>query len=246
MIEARDLRKTFGKVVAVDGLSFSAEDAAITTVLGSNGAGKTTAFRMIVGLIAPDAGTALIDGIDVTRDRTAALSRVGTLHDEFGLYPRLTTREHVGFAGSLYGLTGKRLADAVNRTIDLLDLARLADRRTAGFSAGERMKVALARALVHRPRNLILDEPTRGLDVLAVRSLRNVLKRLREEGVCIVLSSHVMAEVTELSDQIVIIDKGHVRAAGTPQEIVEQARAADLETAFVALTEAEPVERHAA
>jgi sodium transport system ATP-binding protein len=236
MIETLELKKGFGNVVAVDGLSFAASNGAITTVLGGNGAGKTTAFRLIAGLIAPDAGLARIDGVEVTRERQRAVSRLGMLHDEFGLYPRLTAREHVAFAGALYGLGGRPLKEAVNRTIDLLDLHALAERRTAGFSNGERMKVALARTLVHDPKNLILDEPTRGLDVYATRALREVLRRLRAEGVCIVLSSHAMAEVAALSDHVVIVSQGRVRSEGTPAQITERARAADLETAFVTLT----------
>jgi len=236
VIETSNLKKVFGKVVAVDGLSFTAHDGAITTVLGGNGAGKTTAFRMIAGLVKPDAGVVSIDGADVGRERATAVSRLGMLHDEFGLYPRLTAREHVAFAGALHGLGGRQLRDAVERTIDLMDLRVLADRRTAGFSNGERMKVALARTLVHRPKNLILDEPTRGLDVYATRILRDVLRRLKGEGVCVVLSSHVMAEVAELSDRVLIISQGRVRAEGAPGEITQDAHAADLEAAFVALT----------
>jgi len=246
MIETNNLKKTFGKVTAVDGLSFAARDGAITTVLGGNGAGKTTAFRMIAGLIKPDAGYVLIDGADVARERVKAVSQLGLLHDEFGLYPRLTAREHLAFAGALHGLGGRRLRDAVERTIELLDLSALAARRTVGFSNGERMKVALARTLVHRPKNLILDEPTRGLDVYATRVLRDVLRRLKAEGVCVVLSSHAMAEVAELSDHVVIISQGRVRAEGAPGEITARERAADLEAAFVALTTETSMQRSVA
>ena len=245
MIETHDLKKTFGKVAAVDGLSFAARDGAITTVLGGNGAGKTTAFRMIAGLIEPDAGHVLIDGADVRRERVKAVSQLGLLHDEFGLYPRLTAREHLAFAGALHGLAGRRLRDAVQRTIDLLDLRALAGRRTVGFSNGERMKVALARALVHAPKNLILDEPTRGLDVYATRMLRDVLRQLKAEGICVVLASHAMAEVAELSDHVVIIAQGRVRAEGAPGEITQRTRAADLEAAFVTLT-ADPSQHRSA
>jgi sodium transport system ATP-binding protein len=246
MIETNNLKKVFGKVVAVDGLSFTARNGAITTVLGGNGAGKTTTFRMIGGLIEPDTGTVLIDGVEVGRERVKAVSQLGMLHDEFGLYPRLTAREHLAFAGALHGLGGRQLRHAVERTIDLLDLRALAGRRTVGFSNGERMKVALARTLVHRPKNLILDEPTRGLDVYATRILRDVLRRLKTEGICLVLSSHAMAEVVELSDRVVIIAEGRVHAEGTPSEITECARAADLEAAFVALTTEASAHRSAA
>jgi sodium transport system ATP-binding protein len=246
MIETSNLKKMFGKVVAVEGLSFAARNGTITTVLGGNGAGKTTSFRIIAGLIKPDAGFVLIDGADVGKERAKAVSQLGMLHDEFGLYPRLTAREHVAFAGALYGLSGRQLRHAVERTIDLLDLRTLAGRRTVGFSNGERMKVALARTLVHGPKNLILDEPTRGLDVYATRILRDLLRRLKSEGVCVVLSSHVMAEVTELSDHLVIISQGRVRAEGSPDEITERTHAADLEAAFVALTTEDSRQRSAA
>lgn len=235
MIETRNLRKTFRDIVAVDGLSFTARDGAITTVLGGNGAGKTTAFRMIAGLILPDAGSALIDGFDVGRDRASASLRLGMLHEEFGLYPRLSAREQLAFAGALYGLAGQRRRIAVDRAIDLLDLGSLASRPTAGFSHGERMKVALARTLVHSPKNLLLDEPTRGLDVYAVRALRDILRRLKAEGGCIVLSSHAMAEVAELSDHVVIVVRGRVHAEGSPAAIAAQAGARDLEAAFISL-----------
>jgi sodium transport system ATP-binding protein len=246
MIETQNLQKKFGNVVAVDGLSFAARNGAITTVLGGNGAGKTTAFRMIAGLIKPDAGSVLIDGVQVDRERLKAVSQVGMLHDEFGLYPRLTAREHLAFAGALHGLGGQRLEDAVERTIDLLELRSLAARRTAGFSNGERMKVALARALVHGPSNLILDEPTRGLDVYATRVLRDVLRQLKAKGVCVVLSSHAMAEVSELSDHVVIISQGCVRAEGSPTEITDRTGAANLEAAFVALAPDSTTHRRAA
>src|SRR5690349_9093541 len=175
MIELTNLRKRFGKVEAVADLTFGAADGAITTLLGANGSGKTTTLRAIAGLVRPDAGTVRVDAIDVGADRAAALARTGVLHDEFGLYPRLTTREHLRFSAELNGLRGASRERAVDRTIDQLEIGDLADRRAKGFSHGQRMKVALARALVHSPRNLLLDEPTRGLDIFSVRLLRRVL-----------------------------------------------------------------------
>jgi sodium transport system ATP-binding protein len=246
MIEITQLRKSFGKVVAVENVAFAAPDGAITTLLGGNGSGKTTTLRMIAGLIRPDAGAVRVDGIGVAIDRVAALARLGVLHDEFGLYPRLTPREHLRFAAELHGLRGSARDAAVQRAIDLLEIGDLADRPTKGFSHGQRMKVALARVLVHAPRNLILDEPTRGLDVFSVRLLRRVLQRLRADGACILMSSHALAEVTELSDRVVVIDAGCVRASGTPAELVAQTRAENLEGAFVALVEEQPTKRAAA
>jgi sodium transport system ATP-binding protein len=233
MIEALELRKSFGKVAAVAGLSFTARDGAITTILGGNGSGKTTTIRMLAGLVRPDGGAARIDGVDVAADRTGALAKLGVLHDDLGLYPRLTAREHLVFSARLYGMSSRAAEEAAARAIDLTGIADIARRRTHGFSHGQRMKVALARALVHRPKNLILDEPARGLDIFAVRMLRELLKRLRSEGVCIVMSNHVLAEVMELSDQVVMIADGGLRASGSPSELMSSANARSLEEAFV-------------
>jgi len=236
MIEATDLHKHFGKIAAIDGFSFAARDGAITTLLGGNGSGKTTTLRMVAGLIAPMRGRVTIDKRDVRRDRQRALSRLGVLHDDFGLYPRLTVREHTAFAAELHGLSGRKARDAVSHAIDRVAAGDIADRMTAGLSHGQRMKTALARAIVHEPKNLVLDEPTRGLDIFAVRVLRDLLKALRSEGVAILLSSHAMAEVAELSDQILVIQSGSLVASGTPPEIVRKGNGDDLEDAFVKLT----------
>jgi sodium transport system ATP-binding protein len=236
MITGEGLRKRFGAVTAVDGFSFAARDSAITTLLGGNGSGKTTTLRMIGGLIKPDVGSVAIDGADVGRSRGRALRRLGMLHDEFGLYPRLTVVEHVRFAGQLYGLSGRKLANAVEGAIDALGLADIRNRFAAGLSHGQRMKTALARTIVHSPRNLVLDEPTRGLDVFSVRVLRALLKRLRGDGVCVLMSSHAMAEVMELSDRLIVIDSGRLVAEGTPSEIIARGGGGDLEAAFLKLT----------
>jgi sodium transport system ATP-binding protein len=236
MIEAIELHKHFGKIAAVDGFSFTASDGAITTLLGGNGSGKTTTLRMIAGLIEPLRGQVTIDGRDVRRDRLRALSGVGVLHDDFGLYPRLTVREHAAFAAELHGLSGRRARHAVDGALSRVAADDIADRMTAGLSHGQRMKTALARAIVHKPKNLVLDEPTRGLDVFALRVLRDLLKALRDEGVAVLLSSHAMAEVAELSDQVVVIESGRLVAKGTPAEIVRQGGGGDLEDSFVTLT----------
>lgn len=236
MIEANDLHKHFGAIAAVDGFSFAAKDGAITTLLGGNGSGKTTTLRMVAGLIVPLRGRVTIDKRDVRRDRQRALARLGVLHDDFGLYPRLTVREHASFAAELHGLSGRKARDAVNHAIDRVAAGDIADRPTAGLSHGQRMKTALARAIVHAPKNLVLDEPTRGLDIFAVRVLRDLLKALRSEGVAILLSSHAMAEVAELSDEILVIQSGRLIASGSPSEIVRKGNGQDLEDAFVKLT----------
>lgn len=236
MIISKDLRKAFGAVKAVDGLSFSAGDGAITTLLGGNGSGKTTTLRMIGSLIRPDAGTVTIDGADTVRERTKALSHLGMLHDDFGLYPRLRIIEHIRFSAQLHGLGGRKLSAAVDNAIAALGLGDISNRFAAGLSHGQRMKTALARTIVHSPRNLVLDEPTRGLDVFSVRVLRDLLRRLRSEGVCILMSSHAMAEVMELSDRLIVIDQGKLVAEGSPAEIIARGGGGDLETAFLRLT----------
>ena len=236
MITGKDLRKSFGAVKAVDGFSFTAGDGAITTLLGGNGSGKTTTLRMIGSLIRPDAGSVTIDDADTQTQRSRALSRLGMLHDDFGLYPRLTVIEHVRFSGQLHGLRGRKLSTAVDSAIDALGLNDIRNRFAAGLSHGQRMKTALARTIVHAPRNLVLDEPTRGLDVFSVRVLRELLKRLRADGVCIFMSSHAMAEVMELSDRLIVVNQGSLLAEGTPADIISKGGGGDLETAFLRLT----------
>jgi sodium transport system ATP-binding protein len=235
MIEVRNLHKEFGSVVAVDDVSFSAADGVVTGLLGPNGAGKTTTLRMLTTLIAPDRGVALIDGLSVADDPVGARGRIGVLPDARGLYPRLTAREHVEYAGALHGIPRKALKPRIEELIDLLDMRAIADRRTDGFSHGERVKVALARALVHGPRNVMLDEPTNGLDVMSTRSVRDLIRRLRDQGKCVLFSSHVMQEVSALCDRIVIIARGRVLADGTPEEIRVRAGKDNLEEAFVSV-----------
>ena len=236
MIEVRSLHKRFGQVVAVDDVSFVAKDGAVTGLLGPNGAGKTTALRMIYGLIEPDQGRLSIDEVDVSTDPLAAQARVGVLPDTRGLYPRLTAREQARYFGRLHGLRGRELDDRIHELVDLLEMSTIADRRVEGFSHGERMKVALLRALVHGPQNLLLDEPTNGLDVMGTRAMRNLIRRLRGEGKCVVFSSHIMQEVSALCDSIVIISAGKVVAYGSPDELRAQTGHGSLEDAFVALT----------
>ncbi|NVB40551.1 ATP-binding cassette domain-containing protein [Pseudenhygromyxa sp. WMMC2535] len=237
MIEAVDLYKYFGELVAVDGVSLTAEDGRITGLLGPNGAGKSTTLRLLYGLMRPDAGSVRVDGIEVVGDPMAAQARVGVLPDAHGLYPRLTAREHVRYFGRLQGLRGEALDARTAALIERLDMQGIADRRTAGFSQGERMKVALARALVHGPNNVLLDEPTNGLDVMSTRAMRQLIRELRDEGKCVLFSSHVMQEVSALCDVIVIVASGRIVARGTPDELRELSGESDLEDAFVAFSE---------
>ena len=239
MIRAQGLSKSFGKIHAVDNVSFSAEDGKITALLGPNGAGKSTTLRMLYTVLKPDAGQALIDGIDNQIDLQGARRKLGVLPHSAGLYPHLTALENIRDYGRLSGLAGTVLEQRVAELTDSLDLGSIADRHAKGFSQGERTRVALARALVHEPNNLLLDEPTNGLDVMATRSLRKLLLELKSQGHCILLSSHIMQEVAALADQIVIIAHGRVVADGTPEKILARTGADDLESAFVALVGSE-------
>ncbi len=235
MIAVEQLRKTFGDVVAVDDVSFSADDGLITGLLGPNGAGKTTCLRMIYGLLQPDRGTVAIDGVDPQGDPRAARARLGVLPDSKGIYPRLSARENIAYYGKIHGLRGDELNARVETLVHDLGLNRVGDRRAEGFSQGERMKVAIARALVHDPSNVLLDEPTNGLDIMSTRAMRELIASLRDQGRCVVFSSHVMQEVSALCDRIVVISRGRVAAAGTPDQLREQTGKDSLEDAFVAL-----------
>ena len=238
MIAVEGLRKRFGRkheIVAVDGASFHAAEGAITGLLGPNGAGKTTLLRMLSTLIAPDGGSATVDGHDVVRDRNRVRKEIGVLSDARGLYVRLTARENVRYYGRLHGLDGAALDARIDELFAGLGLEALADRRTQGFSQGERMKVAIARALVHDPRTLLLDEPTNGLDIMSIRALRDLLRNLRAAGKCILYSTHVMQEVSALCDTIVILGHGRVIADGTGAELLVRTGQATLEDAFVSL-----------
>ena len=241
MIRVEGLRKQFGSVTAVDDVSFVAPDGAVTGLLGPNGAGKTTTLRMLYALMRPDAGRIHIDDIDAVADPQGAQARLGVLPDVSGLYPRLTPREHIHYYGELQGVSGTVLRSRTDELLQLLDMAGIADRRTAGFSHGERTKVALARALVHNPRNVLLDEPTNGLDVMSTRAVREIVRRLRSEGRTVVFSSHVMQEVSALCDNIIVIAHGRIVASGSPDALRQRTGHANLEDAFVALAGLERV-----
>ncbi len=236
MIRVENLRKHFGSVVAVQDVSFTAADGTVTGLLGPNGAGKTTSLRMIYGLIKPDAGSIQVDDVDRIAHPLEAQARLGVLPDQSGLYPRLTPREHIRYFANLQGDNRPDLEQRIQNWIDILDLKAMADRRVGGFSHGERTKVALARALIHNPQNVLLDEPTNGLDVNSTRAVREVIRRLKAQNRCVVFSSHVMQEVSALCDRIVVIAAGRVVANGTPYELLEQTGKTSLEDAFVSLT----------
>ena len=235
MIEVQNLHKSFGEVIALDGVSFSAANGKITGLLGPNGAGKTTTLRILCTVLKPDSGTATVDGHDVLVDPLEVRRHLGVLPETHGLYPRLTARENIRYYGRLHGMKGAGLEVEIDKIIQLLDMEGIADRRTEGFSTGERSKVSIARALVHGPENILLDEPTAGLDVMSTRAMRRFIRRLREGGKCVLFSSHIMQEVTALCDTIVVIAKGQVIASGTPDELRQLTGKENLEDAFVAV-----------
>ena len=222
-----------GVVKAVDGVSFRAEDGQITGLLGPNGAGKTTTLRMLYTLMRPDTGTVSVDGVDIFKDAEAARRRLGVLPDARGVYKRLTARENIEYFGRLHGMDEALIAERTARLAKALVMDEILDRQAEGFSQGQRTKTAIARALVHDPKNVILDEPTNGLDVMTTRGLRHFLQQLKSEGRCVVFSSHIMQEVAALCDRVVIIAKGRVVAQGTPDELRALTGETNLEEAFV-------------
>jgi sodium transport system ATP-binding protein len=237
MIEVQDLRKTFktktGLVKAVDGVSFTARDGQITGLLGPNGAGKTTTMRMLYTLMAPETGRVMVDGHDATRDPTAVRRVLGVLPDARGIYKRFSARENIAYFGRLHGLDEATIRARTDALVGALDMADFAERRSEGYSQGQRTKTAIARAMIHDPKNVVLDEPTNGLDVMTTRAMRGYLKQLREEGRCVLFSSHIMQEVAALCDHIVVIAKGHVVAQGSADELRERTGLPNLEDAFV-------------
>lgn len=233
MIQVQNLSKSFGKIKAVNHVSFSALDGQVTGLLGPNGAGKSTILRMLYTLFKPDEGTAQVDGYDVSRFPLEVKKRIGVLADARGIYPRLTARENIRYYGYLHGVEKGALEKQIDMLIHLLDMQSIADRKAKGFSTGEKLKVAIARALVHNPQNVLLDEPTNGLDVISTRAMRRLILRLKEEGKCILLTSHIMQEVAALCDHIVIISQGNITASGTADELRQLTGQSDLEDAFV-------------
>ena len=235
MIEVNDVRKKFGAVQALGGVSFSARNGQITALLGPNGAGKTTLLRLLVGLLKRDTGSILIDGADPEKDPMGVRTNIGFLTDQFGLYERMSTREYLVYFGELNGMRPEAAHRRIDEVSQLLVMDDILERRSKGFSQGQRIKVALARTLLHRPRNLLLDEPSRGLDVMSTRALRNALAALRADGCCVIMATHVMQEVTHLCDDVIVIAKGHTVAQGSPLELCARTGIANLEDAFVSL-----------
>ncbi len=233
MIEVSNLKKYFGQVKAVDGVSFTAKDGQITGLLGPNGAGKSTTLRVLYTAYKPDSGYAKLDGCDVTTETLKVRKSIGVMTHRAGIYERLTAHENVKYFGQLHGLSGKNLNKRIDYLSELLEMTEFIKRPAKGFSQGQKTKVALARALVHNPRNVLLDEPSNGLDVMAIRGLRKVILTLKDAGHCVLFSSHVMQEVAALCDEIVIIAKGKVAARGTPDSLRARSQEENLEDAFI-------------
>jgi sodium transport system ATP-binding protein len=233
LINATALSKSFKDVTAVSDVSFHADDSKITALLGPNGAGKSTTLRMLATMVKPDSGQAMIDGCDVVDDPMTVRQNIGVLPHNSGLYARLTGIENIRYFGRLQGISKAELESRIDELVVRLDMSDFCTRRTAGFSQGQRVKVALARALIHDPQHILLDEPTNGLDVMATRALRDIILNLKHQGKCVLFSSHIMQEVENLCDDIVIIGKGAVRFEGTTQELRESSGEDHLEEAFV-------------
>jgi len=233
LIRVDEIHKSFGAVQAVRGVSFEAPDGKITGLLGPNGAGKSTTLRVLYTVLRPDRGSATIDGADVVTDSLEARRRIGALPHGAGLYPHLTARENIAYYARLCGLPRHAIEERVDGIIQLLEIGDFADRRTKGFSQGQRTRVAIARSLVHDPRNIILDEPSNGLDVMATRSLRELILKLKSAGRCVLFSSHVMQEVAALCDDICIIANGRVAIDDSADGIRARTGCDDLEDAFM-------------
>ncbi len=235
MIKVENLHKSFGKVKAVKGISFTVRDGEITGLLGPNGAGKTTTLRMLYSLLPPDAGKILIDGLDPATDAMAIKRTLGVVPDSRGLYTRMTARENIAYYGKLHAMSKTDIDQRISELVETLDMDDFIDRRTEGFSQGQRVKVAIARAMVHKPQTVLLDEPSNGLDVMSTRALRRYVLDLKEAGHSIVLSTHIMQEVAALCDRIIIIAEGLIAADGTAEELLQKSGCETLEDAFVKL-----------
>jgi len=233
MIRVQEIRKRYGKTTAIGGVSFEIPDGMVTGLLGPNGAGKTTTIRAMTGLVTPEGGRIEIDGIDVAVRPIEARAKLGVVPETIGAYDHLTVREHVEYSAELQGMSPAAIASSTAEVLAHLDLAALSGRRAAGLSMGERRRLALARALVHRPANLLFDEPTNGLDVLGARTVRNDIRRLAELGRAVLVSSHVMPEVAALCDRVIVMVRGVIVASGRPAEMLKQTGCATLEDAFV-------------
>ena len=235
MIKVRNLHKSFGDVKAVKGISFDVNDGEITGLLGPNGAGKTTTLRMLYSLLPPDEGEIRIDGLDPTKDAMAIKRTLGVVPDSRGLYTRMSARENIAYYGQLHGMSRADINARIEELTETLDMGDFIERRTEGFSQGQRVKVAIARAMIHKPQTVLLDEPSNGLDVMSTRALRRYILALKNAGHSVILSTHIMQEVAALCDRIIIIANGQIAADGTADDLLEKSGCDSLEDAFVKL-----------
>src|SRR5688500_15093751 len=236
MIEARGLRKVFGQSVAVDSIDLRVEAGEIFGFLGPNGAGKTTTIKMLIGLLRPSAGVALIGGHDVEREPIAAKGLLGYVPDEPYLPDKLTAHEFLQFVGGLYRLPAAQTRRRGDELLRLFDLGDHADKLLGGYSHGMRQKTALAGALLHDPRALFLDEPTVGLDPRSARMIKDMLRQLAARGTAIFLTTHILEIAERLCDRVAIIEAGRVIASGTLEELRQGSTGQSLEDIFLALT----------
>jgi sodium transport system ATP-binding protein len=231
-------------ITALDNVSFTLNDGEITGLLGLNGAGKSTLMRLIYGLLQPSAGEVWVNEHQVSKNPNAARQQLGVLPDDTGLYKRLTARENIRYFGELQGLQGDAMEKSINQLIDWLGMDNIAERRAEGFSLGERMKTALARAIVHQPQHVLLDEPTNGLDVITTRAVRHLLHELKMQGRCVIFSSHLMHEVSGLCDRIIVISRGKILTDGNLEAILDAGKSHNLEDAFVNLVQSQQELHH--
>lgn len=236
MISISGLSKKFGSQVVLNAINCEFHDGEIVGMLGVNGAGKTTLMRIIYGLMLADQGDVVIDGVSVSADPVHARQAIGVLPDDGGLYLRLSARENIQYFGRLSGLEDTVIDQRINRLVEKFSMQDFIDRRTEGFSLGQRMKTRLARAIIHEPKHILLDEPTNGLDVLSTRAVREHLRLLKNEGRSVIFSSHLMYEVSGLCDRVIVLHQGQLVASGTVEEVIAKGQAKNLEEAFVNLT----------
>lgn len=234
-LPGKKTRHSPADITALDNVSFTLNDGEITGLLGLNGAGKSTLMRLIYGLLQPTTGDIWVNEHQVSKNPNAARQQLGVLPDDTGLYKRLTARENIRYFGELQGLQGAALEGSIDQLINWLGMEAIADRRAEGFSLGERMKTALARAIVHQPQHILLDEPTNGLDVVTTRAVRRLLQALKQQGRCVIFSSHLMHEVSGLCDRIIVISQGKIVADGNLETILEAGKSRQLEDAFINL-----------
>ena len=242
MIEVQNLCKQFKKLRAVQEVSFTARDGEVLGLLGANGAGKTTTLRIISATLRPTSGTVQVGGFDVTHQPDNVRNVLGVMPESWGVYGHLSPRDHLWFFGRLYDMSPARLEQRIEAVIKLLQMEEYANRSCEQFSKGMKQKVSLARTLLHEPGNFLLDEPTSGLDVMSARQVREIVTRLKAEGRCVILSTHILSEAERLCDRIVIMDRARKVAEGTVAELCQQAGKPNLEEAFVSLIGHEDVE----